>query len=415
MMSDDNLTSPDAKNILFVDDEENVLNGLRRMLHSQRHEWHMAFANSGVEALDILQRESFDIVVSDMRMPGMDGVELLEKIRLNHPETVRIILSGYADKEAALRTISSIHQFLPKPCPPDLLVSILQRAFALGSLLRDPRMKKIVSQMHTLPSLSTLYDEVVRELQSTDASLRDVADLIARDVGMSAKILHLANSAFFGFHQRVLSPQQATVLLGLDMLRILVFSIRIFQSFPKDKLGGIDLEMMWEHSVLVARMAQRIAISESADEEIVEGALLSGLFHDIGKLVFAANLPSQWRTINRVSIGMPATALDLEDKLIGATHAEVGAYLLGLWGLKENIIEAIAWHHMPERSVAAGFTPLMAVHAATMLLRALRSGDETLVRKLEDGYAAQIGLADRVPLWLQMCRQIIEKEQVHES
>src|SRR5262245_37814840 len=99
------------KKILFVDDEPNVLQGLERMLRSMRHEWEMQFAMSGPAALERLAEQTFDVIVSDMRMPGMTGAQLLTEVSQRHPHIVRIILSGQADQEDILRSVGPTHQY----------------------------------------------------------------------------------------------------------------------------------------------------------------------------------------------------------------------------------------------------------------------------------------------------------------
>ena len=141
------------KRILFVDDEPNVLSGLRRMLRSMRREWFMAFAHSGLEALAMLDDTPFDIVVTDMRMPGMDGAALLKQVMHRHPKTVRIVLSGQADREEILRAVGPIHQYLSKPCDAETIKATLTRACALDGLLPDDHLKELISKMETLPSL----------------------------------------------------------------------------------------------------------------------------------------------------------------------------------------------------------------------------------------------------------------------
>jgi len=154
-----------------------------------RSEWDMLFVNGGKAALDALEERDFDIVVSDLRMPQMDGVALLQEVRKRSPRTVRISLSGYSDKEMALRAVSEIHQFLSKPCEAEQLITTLERAIALSNLLSDERLKGLVSQMRTVPSLPALHDEVMRQLDAPDSSLRVIGKAMSQDGGMSSKAL----------------------------------------------------------------------------------------------------------------------------------------------------------------------------------------------------------------------------------
>ena len=145
------------KRILFVDDEPAVLQGLQRSLRGMRQEWEMEFAASGREALETMARSPFDVVITDMRMPEMDGAQLLDQVRKRFPQTVRIVLSGQSDRETILRSIGPTHQYMAKPCDLEDLKQKLTHTFALRELLADPRLKEIVCQLENIPSLPSLY------------------------------------------------------------------------------------------------------------------------------------------------------------------------------------------------------------------------------------------------------------------
>ncbi len=204
--------------ILFVDDEPNVLSGLQRMLRSMSHEWEMKFAGSGREALDILSNESFNVVVSDMRMSGMNGVELLTEVMKRYPQTVRIVLSGYLDREMILKSVRPVHQFISKPCDAEKLKSAIARTMALRGLLAGGTLKKVVSQMDSLPSLPSVYTEIIDELERPESSIQRVGSIVSRDNGMTTKVIQLVNPAFFGVPRHIANPAQAVVLLGLETI-----------------------------------------------------------------------------------------------------------------------------------------------------------------------------------------------------
>ncbi len=396
--------------ILFVDDEPNVLSGLRRMLRDRRSEWQMVFVNSGEEALTAMAKTFFDVIVSDLRMPGMDGVDLLLETRRRSPETVRIALSGYADRDATMRAVSQIHQFLGKPCDESVLRRALQRAVSLGRFLQDGRLRQIVSSMATLPTLTTLFDEVVELLDSSETSAGQVGQKVAMDAGMSAKVLQLANSALFGLPQVVSSPVQATVLLGLDTMRLLILSIRIFDSFMDEGKSPVSEAEVWKHSILVARLAKRIALAELPEEREAEYAFLAGLFHDLGKLVLAVNLPEKYESVLRLSGNRPDRLCRVERSVIGATHGEVGAYLIGLWGFAESIIEAISLHHVPLQGMHTELGPLACLHIANALVHAAEDEDAPYDRFIDREYMAALDMEARLPLWHEMCQEVLTAE-----
>ncbi len=386
------------KRVLFVDDEPNVLDGLRRMLRPLRSEWDMAFAPDGPTALTMMAEQPFDVVVTDMRMPGMDGAEVLTQVMERWPSAVRIVLSGQSDTETILRSVGPTHQFLAKPCDAETLRDTVQRACALRELLADQLLTEVAAEIDSLPSLPTLYLRIVEAVRHPDTSVAEVGRLIAGDLGMSAKVLQLVNSAFFGIRRHVASPQQAVALLGLDTIRALVLHGQVFKQFPRSVLKRFSLQALEHHCITVGAYARRLAQLESAPQRVVDNAFMAGLLHDVGKLLLAANLPDVYEEAMRLCDEEGCTPLEAEREVFGASHAEVGAYLLGLWGLADPIVEAVAFHHQPGRCLGRGFEPLTAVHVANAV--ELAGAGEPPV-DLE--YLTRLGLAERLPDWLAAC------------
>ena len=204
-------TSPTDKrpSILFVDDEDNILNGLKRLLRSKRDDWNMDFATSGEEALRKLREVPADVVVSDMRMPQMDGAELLTQVQRLYPDTVRIILSGCANREAVLRTIGPSHRYLAKPCPQDVLIGTIDKSLELRTRLGSDDLKRSVAGLTHLPTLPKLYNDILKELASEFASADSLAKVVERDIAVSAQLLKITNSAYFGTSRGVTTIKQA--------------------------------------------------------------------------------------------------------------------------------------------------------------------------------------------------------------
>jgi response regulator RpfG family c-di-GMP phosphodiesterase len=279
------------KRILFVDDEPLVLQGLQRMLRGMRNEWDMDFVENAMQALERMAQASFDVVVSDMRMPGMNGAELLAEVMTRHPQTVRIILSGHADKDLILQCVGSTHQYLSKPCEPEALKAVVRRAAALDVLLQNERLKQLIGQIDRLPSVPSLYTAIINALKNPETSVDDVGALVASDVGMTAKILKLVNSAFFGLSRQLSNPAEAVSHLGLDTIKSLVLAIGAFGQFPSPRHGRVALEMdrLWTHSIEVSGYAKVIAACEGASRAGLDDTFVAGLLHDIGKLVLMGN------------------------------------------------------------------------------------------------------------------------------
>lgn len=399
------------KNILFVDDEPRVLEGLQRMLRSMRNEWNMEFVTGGQEALKVLAKVPFDVIVTDMRMPGMDGAQLLKEVMRLYPGVVRIILSGQTDQNAFLSSSTIMHQFLSKPCDAELLKNAIMRACKVQDLLKDEALKKTVMQTESLPSLSNLYAEIIEALQSPSASIKKIGQIISKDLGMTAKILQLVNSAFYGFRRRISDPSEAAVILGLNTIKALALSYSLFSSFKDVKIRKFSPHALWKHSIMTGAIAKQIAMMENYPLKAIDDAFIAGMLHDLGKLILAIQLPDLYnKKLLFLQEKENASHLDVEQEIFNGTHAEVGAYLIGLWGLAEPIVEALAFHHTPMAYPAKTFTLVTAVHAADALGNKAYSNEMGKEIQVDDTYIAGLGLTERLSLWREACLEKQLKE-----
>ncbi|TWT94326.1 response regulator [Neorhodopirellula pilleata] len=353
--------------VLFVDDEENVLSGLRRMLRHQRSAWDIHFASGGAEAIELMATTAVDVIVSDMRMPGIDGAELLTRVATLYPHCIRLVLSGQSEHEKIFRAVGPAHQFLSKPCDADRLVKTIERACGLFSHLHDKGLQEIISRIDCLPSLPKIYHDLVRELQSDDTSVERVAAMIGNDLGMSSKVLQLVNSSFFGLPHHVTCPKHAVSLLGLNVIRPLTLSAGTFSKFEDPKLVGYSLSQAIDHALVVGLISRNIAESETKDTNLIDDAFIAGMMHDIGKLILAVHLPERFQEALTLADETEQPLWRAEMAVLGTTHAAVGAHLLGLWGLPNSIVEAVALHHQPSLTSDDRFSPLTAVHMANAI------------------------------------------------
>ena len=375
----------DVTRVLFVDDEPQVLDSLRDALRPRRHEWSMAFAASGEDALDQLGRDGYDVIVSDMRMNGMDGAALLGEIERSHPTAVRIVLSGSAERDVVVRAAAVAHRFLAKPCDVEELARVVERSCALRSL---------PASATRLPAAPRLHAELTALLRDGGATPADAAAIIERDIAMSAKVLALVNSAFFGLRRQVVDVREAAVYLGMTTLRGLVLSAHAFEGFAPDRrIEGFDLEAVQRHCLLVAQVARRLLPHGDQRDDAFAAALL----HDIGLLALAADESDYLEQVIARSreTGRPLFEVELEER--GVSHAELGAHLLGQWGLPDSIVEAVAYHHRP----AALPQPRLDAVAAVAIACALVDGDA------DPDYVAQIGAADRLDGWRAIADEVV--------
>lgn len=400
--------------ILFVDDEPHVLQGLQRMLRSLRDVWEISTAASGLEALDLLSRQPVDVVVTDMRMPGMDGNQLLNEIKNRYPEIVRIVLSGQSDRDMVLKSVGPAHQYLSKPCRDEILKSTIERSCGLRDLLVDHSLRRLISRIDSLPSQPALYLEIMRELESPYSSMHRIGEIISQDLGMTAKILQLVNSAFFGFRRHISSPAEAAELLGLETIKALVLSVKIFSQLDKAGMKVFAVDRVWAHSLATGVFAKTIAAAEKQERTIIDDAFMAGLLHDAGKLILAANLPQQYKEALTASRHNGGSELAAERQAFGVTHAEVGAYLLALWGLPLPIVEALAFHHAPGKCSQKEPGVLTAVHVGSSLEHTLR-GEEKADSRPDLTYLAELQILHRLSEWQALCRQALEEGDGHDA
>jgi HD-like signal output (HDOD) protein len=336
----------------------------------------------------------------------MDGAELLNRVRELYPDTVRIILSGQSNQESIQRSIGSTHQYLSKPCDAATLKKTLTRACALRKRLSNESLKQIVSRITTLPSLPANYHDLMDELRSPEASIQRVAELISRDVAMTTKLLQLVNSSYFGLPQPIESPAHAASLLGLNLLRPLALSVGIFTQFDGPAAETYSLDRLIRHSTAVGDAAHRIAEDFAPrDKQLQDAALLAGLIHDVGQIILAANQAELYRVVLQTATEQRIPLYQAEIRHFGTDHANVGAYLLSLWGLPDDVIEATAYHHQPGFCSTEGLTSLTAVYIANLLDNESRLPPDGIVHDgaLDEAYLLRVGAEPQLERWRELC------------
>lgn len=399
------------KRVLFVDDEKNVLDGLRRSLRQMRHEWEMDFVESPSEALSAFARQPFDVVITDMRMPELDGSELLKRLMQEYPACIRIILSGHSDPAAIMKSVGVTHQYLAKPCDSDALKKSVDRALSLRSLIGSDSVRGAVSGARDIPAAPEVYSRLVACLRSETTSTADVADIISHDVGLTSRLLQLVNSAFFGLPRAVSDVAQAVVYLGLDTIGSLVLMYGAFKAYDAKDLAGLDVDELMRYSLRSAQIARALAAAEGWSKDHTDQAFLAAMLQDIGKLVLAAEMPQQFSDYALRRPESPVDVEQLEQDTFGATHAQVGAYLVGLWGLPDPIVEAIAYHEAPSGCIDPDFGVFGLVHVASRLALGFDVDEITDPRlEIDSRYLARAGALNRWPSWREIVRSTREDE-----
>jgi HD-like signal output (HDOD) protein len=390
---------PVKTRILFVDDEPSMLRVLKMGMRPMVGAWDMEFACDGEEALTLISQRKFDVVVTDMRMPGINGAQLLNHVLRQHPQTIRIVLSGYSDLSEVVNCVGLTHQFLEKPCSLEDLKNCLKRVTLVKSRLAHDKLCELTGGLKNLPSLPELYLEIADALQSPTASAQRIADIASQDPALSAKLLQLSNSAYFGFSRKVFTVAEAVQLLGVSVIQSLAMAVPIFSSFYRNKCPNFPIDLIWDHSAQTGVLGRRIFSQHLGDSHLAEQAFCAGILHDIGKIILADCLPEEYSAVLNECRTTRTPLIEVERKHFHATHAEVGAYLLALWGLPIPLVEAVACHHHPRRCGTDQLCLAGVVHIADALQYSPASPSQIVTSPVDPDYLKHLNLETQFEDW----------------
>lgn len=392
------------KKILFVNDSAKA-QYLRCMLENMKELWDMQFVEVEADVWNSLANGNYDVLVLDLQTPEINGIALLKEVSARYPHLVRIIIAGPSNQELVLRAIRSNHKIITQPFNPLSLIGLIDRSCKPREIIHNENLKRFVAGINRLPSLPSLYQQIVAEMQSPKVSVKRIADLIAQDVTMTAKILQLVNSAFFNLPQKIINPHQAAVLLGIDILKGLVLHVHIFSSFQLDpRIKDFSIQGLAKHSLLVGKLAREIVLAETNIREMEANALIAGLLHDIGKLVLLQD-PERFNQVVAHSRARNCNHYHAEYEIMGASHAEVGAYLLDRWGIPEPVTHAIAFHHNPNKSMEKAFSVLTAVHVANALV-CRKNLNTNEFPELDLFYLLSIQKKEEISKWIEIYHRV---------
>ena len=397
--------------ILFVDDDANILSGLRRRLRSTHPEWKLFFANSGLEAIEIAEGMDFDVIVSDIQMPGMDGVTLLETLQKNHPDAVRIILTGHADNASYLRTIGPAHQFLSKPCDHETLVDSIENALGLRQLLRSPELRTLVAGSKSLASPPDTYMRLETAFSNPNYALDTISKIVESDIALTTEVLKLTNSSYFAVTQNVSSVAHAVRMLGMETLKALALFVGLYRGFEGPASQAASLKRLCHRSQQIGVTAALISEYERLPREICHAVPSIGMLSHIGTLILYTNRPDEMQAVI-ARVEKEGISIDqAENDQFGAGHAEIGAYLLGLWGFPAPVIQAVAYHHRPMDLPHLEMTALTAIYVAQHLTREIadREAGQPVKSNIDTDYLAKIGKQSHVEEWANIAAIVSEK------
>lgn len=330
--------------ILFVDDDHSMLEGLKDSLHKYRKQWSMSFVQSGEQAVEALESETFDVIVCDMRMPGMDGVKVLKEVKNRFPGVIRIILSGYAEERNAVLSSSLAHRYVSKPCDTEQLHSAIESTSALKYLLDSGPVQKMVGGVGRLPTSIQKLNELQSAANGETLTVDAMVDVVHNDIATTAKLLQVVNSAFFRRVREVTTLRESIVYLGVDISRSLVIAEQLARVLASDsRLKESTLNAIQEHSMQVAIVAKRICPPEINSDTAFSAAILSR----VGALLTLDQCSTEPEILWQSMQDDFDTSLEVEEAELRTNHLVVGGCLLQLWGLPYQIVNAVACQRHP--------------------------------------------------------------------
>ncbi|HRR17583.1 MAG TPA: response regulator [Ignavibacteriales bacterium] len=329
-------------NILFVDDDERILNSFKRLLRDNENIKYY-FSNSAEQALEILKEKAIDIIISDMKMPYMDGSSFLSYVHLHYPGIIRIILSGYSEEEVVVKSFKYAHQFIAKPLSANKINELILQLIKYEKYLSNDAVRNVINSISYLPTIPSLYAEIEKEILSENFSIRNIAEKIAKDISISTKLLQIVNSAYYGVARNIIDPKVAVNLIGIEVVKSVVLMSGLFQKKYKNPRIEKFLEKLWEHSFKVASIAKSLAEIDTKDNKTLDEVFAIGILHDIGILVML-DLNFYIEIIGDM-FNIETDLIEKENYTYKTNHSVIGAYLLNLWGFPMKVIDVIENHH----------------------------------------------------------------------
>ena len=365
-------------------------------------DWELVRAADPRAAIAALGTNSYDAIISVGTVPTEEGIQVLVQARDVAPAAVRLLVTADPGSGATVSVNRVAHEHLSTPVSEDALIDAYNRAASMYQHLSSVRLRSAMAKVNALPAFPRMYNQIVAELERSDGDLSRIAQVVLQDPGLTARVLQLVNSPFYGLRRQVHDTTQAVGLLGIQNLLSMVLATEVFTEF--DSAGaGLNVNRLWTHAATTALWAKKIMESEGRTLEDANVAFVSGMLHDSGRMILSSQFPGEHTTLLAQLEADDMSVVEAERNLLGASHAETGAYLLDTWELPTQIVEAVAYHHEPSRSDCTRFTPLTAVHVAEVFQQEVGADGIERGLELDMVYLDKIGAADRVEQWRIVC------------
>lgn len=375
-----------SKTLLLVDDEANILKALQRIFSPLGYQ--VFTADNGARGLEILAQEKVDLVISDMRMPGMNGHEFLKQVRALRPTTMRAILSGFAEGKDVIGCLrdGSARMYILKPWDNELLIREVEKLLQLGELFSRRQLLEVFNNLRDLPTMPDMYGRLCTMVER-EAGLDEIAQLVEHDQTIAAKLLQVANSVYYNMSTG--SVRQAIVYMGLTNLKTIVLGLSVLKQLDGLHGGFFSKDVLWDHADRVNRLAHMV-FERCLGRQMKENEATAGLLHDIGRILLIKDYTQPYSGVYRsVFQNQGTTFRDTERSLMGISHDEVGGFLLNWWSLPHPIVEAAMFHHDPLNEAIIHREVVAAVHIADYF--AWKQKKALTLPKLQEGAFAILG------------------------
>lgn len=346
--------------IVFVDDEQHVLDGLKHWFDKHQGSWQTHFLDSASNVVTLLENQPIDCIVSGVSMPGMNGAELLSHIAQHYPDTVRVAFSATEGAELTLESLHATHRFVAKSEGAEQVNRAIVRSFELREQLHDPTLRTLITGITTLPVLPEIYDRLMLELASEDFSIDVVCRIIESDISLSATLLKVVNSPYYGLVRHVESPTHAVNLLGIEVVKNILLSEKVVSQFQQFSPSAERVSTLNIQASIRGVLANRFARLAKLAKRQVDHCQMAGMLSSLGELVIETRM-------------VDANVLPTQE------HIEnlVGSSILGLWSLPDTIVEAVL--HQNDTTLPIGDQSAMHVlHAIRHLEAAFTANDNVI-------------------------------------
>ena len=393
-----------ASRILVVDSKNTSETVKSLLAQNAGHDWEVDVVTNQKQALQALDTKPYNLLISEIVMPEMDGLDFFKTAKEKHPTIIRIMETANENREFLVKASELAHIVIPSNCEKDSFNEIIKNTMSLQEIIANKDILKKLTSIKSLPSPPEVYNKLVSTLQNEDCSTHQVAEIIKNDIAITAKLLQMINSAFFGMKTHVESPMHAVNLLGIDTVKSIVLTSGIFHTIREKEFAGFSVDEMYRQSMAVGAATRHLANVFGFRTKDIEDALMAGLLHDIGKLLMITNFKKELADAKKIAQTDNILIGDAIRQIIGISDAELGAHLLSLWNLPLSILEAVAYHNQPSKSAYKEVNTLTAVHLAygitTDKFKNVRNNEQSF---LDIAYIERLGLQNNLPQFKNFC------------